>query len=597
MEIPVSRSSAPRKALFVTFYSFKGGVGRTMALLNTATILARLGRRVLMVDFDLEAPGLTLFQDRQRGEGAARNQAGLVDALADFLEAPETAPLAGETADRFLDAYVTTLDAPTGRRDTIEGGRLDLLPTGRLDGDYGSRMHGLSFGELFEGGVGAPLFGHLKGLIRDSERYDYVLVDSRTGFSDEGSICTRYLADALVVVTGLNRQNLQGTASFLTQSGIGSHEFGPKRIAFVASPVPLFYEELVAERKREAERVLEDAGLTEARFVAEIPYHPLLALDEDPWSRDLSQTLLYDAYQEIEDTLRTWAGDRPQERFRQAVEMLRQGQEAQALDVIRAVSKEDAQLILLALPAVANSIAEREPSRMIPVLEEWLELAREVGEPDDEGKALNALGYASFRSGRTENAAGYYEGALKLSRELGDHWNEGVHLGNLGNSVFEFGRLDEAVRYYEESLAIARKAGNRRVEAVSYGNRGIAFAKLGDADGALDSISQARRIAESLDAPLRAALVVDKLEALTFTDPDRALSFADDLWETVISDASPFERARAQVIRARLRVAHDDPDGAADDARAALALYRPQGVDSRWSREAETILKAVQPEV
>ena len=45
----------------VTFYSYKGGVGRTMALMNVGLELAQLGRRVLLVDFDLEAPSLQTF--------------------------------------------------------------------------------------------------------------------------------------------------------------------------------------------------------------------------------------------------------------------------------------------------------------------------------------------------------------------------------------------------------------------------------------------------------------------------------------------------------------------------------------------------------
>ena len=45
-----------------TFYSFKGGVGRTMALVNSAVTLALRGRRVLVVDFDVEAPGLDTFE-------------------------------------------------------------------------------------------------------------------------------------------------------------------------------------------------------------------------------------------------------------------------------------------------------------------------------------------------------------------------------------------------------------------------------------------------------------------------------------------------------------------------------------------------------
>ena len=49
----------------ITFYSFKGGVGRTMALVNVAAELVRRGRKVLVVDFDLEAPGLETYKHLQ----------------------------------------------------------------------------------------------------------------------------------------------------------------------------------------------------------------------------------------------------------------------------------------------------------------------------------------------------------------------------------------------------------------------------------------------------------------------------------------------------------------------------------------------------
>ena len=45
-------------ARVVTFYSFKGGTGRSMAVANVAWILASRGQRVLVIDWDLEAPGL-----------------------------------------------------------------------------------------------------------------------------------------------------------------------------------------------------------------------------------------------------------------------------------------------------------------------------------------------------------------------------------------------------------------------------------------------------------------------------------------------------------------------------------------------------------
>jgi MinD-like ATPase involved in chromosome partitioning or flagellar assembly len=41
----------------ITFYSYKGGVGRTMALANVALWLSQAGYRTLVVDWDLEAPG------------------------------------------------------------------------------------------------------------------------------------------------------------------------------------------------------------------------------------------------------------------------------------------------------------------------------------------------------------------------------------------------------------------------------------------------------------------------------------------------------------------------------------------------------------
>src|SRR5947208_1944895 len=45
----------------VTFYSYKGGVGRTLALANIGVLLAKRGKRVLLMDWDLEAPGLDRY--------------------------------------------------------------------------------------------------------------------------------------------------------------------------------------------------------------------------------------------------------------------------------------------------------------------------------------------------------------------------------------------------------------------------------------------------------------------------------------------------------------------------------------------------------
>lgn len=44
------------KPAIVSFFSFKGGVGRTTTMAATALTLARNGHRVAIVDLDLEAP-------------------------------------------------------------------------------------------------------------------------------------------------------------------------------------------------------------------------------------------------------------------------------------------------------------------------------------------------------------------------------------------------------------------------------------------------------------------------------------------------------------------------------------------------------------
>ena len=55
---PIADQTMPA---IVAFYSFKGGVGRTVALSSVALLLAQAGQSVVVVDLDLEAPGAAPF--------------------------------------------------------------------------------------------------------------------------------------------------------------------------------------------------------------------------------------------------------------------------------------------------------------------------------------------------------------------------------------------------------------------------------------------------------------------------------------------------------------------------------------------------------
>src|SRR5438270_2162491 len=95
----------------ITFYSYKGGVGRTMALANTAAMLAARGWRVLAADWDLEAPGLHHYFPEAVG-GVAEPR-GMIDLAVAAAGAKE--PLA------WRSCLIPCL--PNGLR-------LDLLPSG-----------------------------------------------------------------------------------------------------------------------------------------------------------------------------------------------------------------------------------------------------------------------------------------------------------------------------------------------------------------------------------------------------------------------------------------------------------------------------------
>jgi CobQ/CobB/MinD/ParA nucleotide binding domain len=76
----------------VTFYSYKGGVGRSLLVANCALYLAQLGFRVVALDLDLEAPGLhyKLASFLPRGFFPRR---GVLDLIFDYARKPNSTNL------------------------------------------------------------------------------------------------------------------------------------------------------------------------------------------------------------------------------------------------------------------------------------------------------------------------------------------------------------------------------------------------------------------------------------------------------------------------------------------------------------------------
>lgn len=185
----------------VTFYSYKGGVGRSMALANVAFRLADThALDVVVVDWDLEAPGLAQFFEVPPEKLAEAH--GVLDYLEAWREGAKRRDPSPPDARPWL---IPIQEAPRAPRH----GSLSLLIAGRPDGHYDARLAALDWKELYTSAAGALAVETLRRQL--VEAADVVLVDSRTGLTDAGGICTIQIPDAVVLMTAPNRQSLDGT--------------------------------------------------------------------------------------------------------------------------------------------------------------------------------------------------------------------------------------------------------------------------------------------------------------------------------------------------------------------------------------------------
>lgn len=193
--------------MICTFYSYKGGVGRTLALANLAELFYQAGLRVVAVDWDLTAPGLESYfptLDREK----TLEHPGLIDMLLQYKEymsaAPvDNAPLDLESPSRYLIPVYADGFAP---------GSLHLLTAGRRPSAqplaYPQAVLTFDWQEFYDIWEGERYFTWLREQF--AELADIVLLDCRAGFSEMGNVCTYHLADVVVLFCTPDPQNLEG---------------------------------------------------------------------------------------------------------------------------------------------------------------------------------------------------------------------------------------------------------------------------------------------------------------------------------------------------------------------------------------------------
>lgn len=274
--------------MIYTFYSYKGGVGRSMALVNVAELMYRAGRKVIMVDWDLEAPGLERYYPEKADK--ILGGSGVVDLLINYKDRAsryrpqQDKPVLSkeELKSCLIDLY----------SDSSSPGKLQLLPAGRRADqqfvDYATRVKSFDWQDFYQNWEGEVYFEWLRTQL--NLLADVVFIDARTGVTEMGGVCTYQMADMIVMLCAANQQNMDGTQQML--ESFSSPQLPPLRhdreLKVLVVPARI---ERVAEiqtlnrfRQEFAKRFLpyvnQISNQPDILVKLEIPYVPLYAFEE-----------------------------------------------------------------------------------------------------------------------------------------------------------------------------------------------------------------------------------------------------------------------------------------------------------------------------
>ncbi|MGA8574345.1 MAG: hypothetical protein WB609_01500 [Candidatus Cybelea sp.] len=216
----------------ISFYSYKGGVGRSFALANVAATLARWRFRVLCIDWDIEAPGLSHYF----APWLTGSKRGLVDLIDEFASGVEPR----------WQQFVSAVRVP-------EALPIDLISAGIRNDAYMKLVQSLDWNELYKKGFGEWL-ERFRAQITSGSLYDIVLIDGRTGVTDFNAIVTAQLPDILVFLFTANEQSLEGSVDIVKRARDERNSLPIDRGRLLLLPVPARFDDRVEKEISDAWR-------------------------------------------------------------------------------------------------------------------------------------------------------------------------------------------------------------------------------------------------------------------------------------------------------------------------------------------------------
>jgi len=225
----------------ITFYSYKGGVGRSLSLANIAVRLSEIGKKVCVIDFDLEAPGLHFKFDKFLKNKKIEN--GIVDYISELC--------LNKQIPKSILPYVIDFEIGKQFNNSIQ-----FIPAGNsLKSEYWSKLNRIDWYSLFyeADSIGIDFFLNMKSLIEREINPDVLLIDSRTGITDISSMSMSILADELVMLAANNKENKDGLKMVIESLyKMDNHISGkPPKIYLVLSRIPAPIDRLEIRREND----------------------------------------------------------------------------------------------------------------------------------------------------------------------------------------------------------------------------------------------------------------------------------------------------------------------------------------------------------